>query len=117
MHEINFLPISISGDSARLITGSADQIGKLWSVQTGHQLYSFNFDSPARSVDFSVGDKLAVITERPLNAVAMSPLLDHILQEETGGVKGHFGPINALAFNPDGKRYIHCSSPPFCVAS
>ncbi|BAT91369.1 hypothetical protein VIGAN_06269100 [Vigna angularis var. angularis] len=69
----------VSGDSARLITGSADQIGKLWSVQTGHQLYSFNFDSPARSVDFSVGDKLAVITERPLNAVAMSPLLDHVV--------------------------------------
>ncbi|MBA0865102.1 hypothetical protein Goshw_009003 [Gossypium schwendimanii] len=73
------------------------------------------------------------VTERPVNAVAMSPLLDHvvlgggqdasavtttdhragkfeakffdkILQEEIGGVKGHFGPINALAFNPDGKR-------------
>jgi len=57
--------ISISGDSTRLITGSADQSAKLWSVQTGHQLYSFNFDSPARSVDFSVGDKLAVITTDP----------------------------------------------------
>ncbi|PWZ37350.1 Eukaryotic translation initiation factor 3 subunit I [Zea mays] len=27
-----------------------------------------------------------------------------ILQEEIGGVKGLFGPINALAFNPDGRR-------------
>ncbi|WVZ21954.1 hypothetical protein V8G54_000498 [Vigna mungo] len=242
-----------AGDSGRLITGSADQTAKLWNVQSGQQLFTFNFDSPARSVDFSVGDKLAVITtdpfmelpsaihvkriakdpseqtgesvllikgpqgrinravwgplnrtiisagedaviriwdsetgklikesdkesghkktvtslvksadgshfltgsldksarlwdtrtltliktyvtERPVNAVAMSPLLDHvvlgggqdasavtttdhragkfeakfydkILQEEIGGVKGHFGPINALAFNPDGKR-------------
>ncbi|GLT56767.1 hypothetical protein SLA2020_297860 [Shorea laevis] len=218
----------VSRDSTMLVTGSADQTAKLWNVQTGTPLYTFNFDSPARSVDFAVGDKLAVITtdpfmdvtsaihvkpiardrsdqtgesvlvlkdaviriwdsktgkllkeetghkktitslakaadgshfltgsldksaklwdsrtltlikmyvtERPLNAVAMSPLLDHvvlgggqdasavtttdhragkfeakfydkILTEEIGGVKGHFGPINALAFNPDGKSF------------
>ncbi|XP_015893995.1 eukaryotic translation initiation factor 3 subunit I [Ziziphus jujuba] len=244
----------VSKDSMRLITGSADQTAKLWNVQTGQQLFSFNFDSPARAVDLAVGDKLVVITtdpfmelpsaihvkriardpedqtgesvlvlkgpqgrinravwgplnktiisagedaviriwdsetgkllkesgedvghkktitsltksadgshfltgsldksaklwdirtltliktyvtERPVNAVAMSPLLDHvvlgggqdassvtttdhragkfeakffdkILQEEIGGVKGHFGPINALAFNPDGKSF------------
>ena len=54
-----------SGDSMRLITGSADQTVKLWNVQTGAQLYTFNFGSPARSVQFSVGDKLAVITTDP----------------------------------------------------
>lgn len=53
------------GDSTRLITGSADQTVKLWDVQTGAQLYSFTFDSPARAVEFSVGDKLAVITTDP----------------------------------------------------
>lgn len=37
----------------------------LWDVQTGAQLHTFTFDSPARSVDFSVGDKLAVITTDP----------------------------------------------------
>ncbi|KVH89880.1 eukaryotic translation initiation factor 3 subunit I-like [Cynara cardunculus var. scolymus] len=244
----------VSRDSSRLITGSADQSAKLWDVQSGTQLFTFSFDSPARAVDFAVGDKLAVITtdpfmglssaihvkciaadpddqvgdsvlvlkgpqgrinravwgplnktiisagedavvriwdtetgkllqendkevghkktvtslakatdgshfltgsldksaklwdirsltliktyftERPVNAVAMSPLLNHvvlgggqdasavtttdhragkfeakfydkILQEEIGGVKGHFGPINALAFNPDGKSF------------
>ncbi|KAJ6356609.1 hypothetical protein OIU78_004664 [Salix suchowensis] len=244
----------VSRDSMLLITASADQSVKLWNVQTGAQLYTFSFNSPARSVDFSVGDKLAVVTtdpfmgvtsainvksiaddpsqqsgesvltitgptgrinravwgplnktiisagedsviriwdsetgkllkesnqevghkkqitsltksadgshfltgsldksaklwdtrtltliktyatERPVNAVAMSPLLDHVvlgggqdassvtttdhragkfeakfynkvLQEEIGGVKGHFGPINALAFNPDGKSF------------
>ncbi|CAN4119548.1 unnamed protein product [Withania somnifera] len=248
----------VSRNSSRLITGSADQTAMLWDVQTGTQLYTFTFDSPARSVDFSVGDKLAVITtdpfmgltsaihvkhisrdpseqigesvlilkgpqgrinravwgplnktiisagedaviriwdvetgkilkesdkeighkkgitslqksvdgshfitgsldksaklwdirtltliknyttERPVNAVAMSPLLNHvvlgggqdasavtttdhragkfeakfydkILTEEIGGVKGHFGPINALAFNPDGKRNLNLS--------
>lgn len=49
----------------RLITGSADQTAKLWNVQTGQQLFSFNFDSPARAVDLAVGDKLLVITTDP----------------------------------------------------
>ena len=48
-----------------LITGSADQMAKIWNVQTGEQLFSFNFGSPARAVDLSVGDKLAVITTDP----------------------------------------------------
>ncbi|CAH8266147.1 unnamed protein product [Arabidopsis lyrata] len=223
----------VSRDSSRLITGSADQTAKLWDVKSGKQLFTFNFGSSARSVDFSVGDHLAVITTDhfmgvssaihvkriaedpqdqvgdsvlvlqspdgkkkinravwgplnqtivsggedtviriwdtetgkllkqsdvevghkeaitslckaaddshfltvvPVNAVAMSPLLNHvvlgggqdasavtttdhragkfeakfydtILEEEIGGVKGHFGPINALAFNPDGKSF------------
>jgi translation initiation factor 3 subunit I len=52
-----------------LITASADQSVKLWNVQTGAQLFTFNFNSPARSVDFSVGDKLAVITTDPFMGV------------------------------------------------
>ncbi|KAK8958108.1 Eukaryotic translation initiation factor 3 subunit I [Platanthera guangdongensis] len=173
----------VSRDSRLLITGSADQSVKLWDIQSGTQLYSFNFEAPARAVEFSVGDKLAVITTDPfmeqtptiqvkriardpndqvgetvltikgpqgrINRAVWGPLnktiisagedavvriwdsevvigggqdasavtrTDHragkfeakffhkILQEEIGGVKGHFGPINALAFNPDGRR-------------
>lgn len=53
------------GDSRRLITGSADQTAKLWDVQTGNQLFTFEFKSPARSVDLAIGDKLVVITTDP----------------------------------------------------
>ncbi|KAL5716498.1 Eukaryotic translation initiation factor 3 subunit I [Ranunculus cassubicifolius] len=234
----------VSRDSTRLMTGSADTTVKLWNVQTGAQNYTFNFGAPVKSVDFGVGDKLAVITichswnyhlpfmssafpktpirgphgrinravwgplnktiisageddivrmwdsetgkllkesdpekghtksvtslsvsadgshfltgssdktaklwdirtltvlktytsGSPLNAVAISPLLDHVVigggqeaskvtmtdrragnfeakffhkiyADEIGGVKGHFGPINALAFNPDGRSF------------
>lgn len=52
----------VSRDSARLLTGSADQTAKLWEVGTGRELFSFRFDAPARSVEFAVGDALAVVT-------------------------------------------------------
>jgi translation initiation factor 3 subunit I len=61
----NICYLYVAGDSTRLITGSADQTVKLWDVQTGTQLYSFNFNSPARSVDFSIGDNLVIITTDP----------------------------------------------------
>jgi len=73
-------------------------------------------------------------TERPVNSAAMSPLRDHVVLgggqdamsvtttsakvgkfdaafyhkiygDEIGRVKGHFGPINSLQFNPNGRQY------------
>ncbi|XP_063687847.1 eukaryotic translation initiation factor 3 subunit I-like [Bolinopsis microptera] len=73
-------------------------------------------------------------TDRPVNSAAISPIKHHILlgggqeamevttshtksgkfearffhlifEEEIGRVKGHFGPINTLAFHPNGKQY------------
>ena len=73
-------------------------------------------------------------TERPVNSAAISPLFDHVVlgggqeamevtttasesgkfesrffhlifEEEFARLKGHFGPIQSLAFHPDGKSY------------
>ena len=73
-------------------------------------------------------------TEKPVNSAAISPLKDHVLlgggqeavdaalysksgkfearffhlvfEEEFGRVRDHFGPINNVAFHPDGKRFV-----------
>ncbi|KAG7941923.1 hypothetical protein I3843_16G073200 [Carya illinoinensis] len=103
----------VSRDSMRLITGSADQSVKLWNVQTGEQLYSFNFGSPARAVDFAVGDKLAVITTDPFMD---SPSAIHVKQisrdpsDQTGEsvltIKGPQGRINRAVWGPLNKTLI-----------
>ena len=79
-------------------------------------------------------------TNRPVNSAAMSPLKDQVMlgggqdarevtttttrerfevrffhsvfEDEIGRVKGHFGPINTLAFHPDGRGYVE-STPCF----
>lgn len=39
-----------------------------------------------------------------------------VYQEEFGTVRGHFGPVNAVAFHPDGRRY-EASMPGIPVSS
>ncbi|KAL5207784.1 hypothetical protein ABZP36_032219 [Zizania latifolia] len=40
---------------------SCNALGRA-AVQMGQELFTFRFDAPARSVEFSIGDRLAVIT-------------------------------------------------------
>lgn len=33
-------------------------------------------------------------------------LFDLVHQEETGRIPGHFGPINSIAYSPDGRGFV-----------
>ncbi|KAL3677997.1 hypothetical protein R1sor_020953 [Riccia sorocarpa] len=114
-HQKAISSLAKSADGSHIITGSHDKSAKLWDIRTLEVLKTYT-------------------TERPVNAAAISPILDHVVigggqeasqvtmtdrrigkfeakffhkifEEEIGGVKGHFGPINALAFNPDGRSF------------
>jgi len=102
-------------DGTMVISSCKDNLAKLWDADTLELIKTYT-------------------TERPVNSAAISPLYDHVVlgggqeamevtttsskagkfdarfyhlvfEEEFGRVKGHFGPINSLAFHPDGRGY------------
>jgi len=140
-----------------IITANADGSVRKWSVETGVEEQKIQAHtkevrciqlSPDKTMFVTCsGDKSAKLfdtrsmkciktykSDRPLNAVSISPLLTHVIvgggqdamnvtvtsskvghfqvdffhlvyQEYMGAVKGHFGPVNTVAFAPDGKGY------------
>ena len=107
--------VKFNRDKTMFITSSADFTSKLYDAVDMEHLKTYK-------------------TDRPVNAAVMHPTREHILlgggqeamsvtttgsrsgkfetkffhsvyQTEFGIVKGHFGPINAIDVNPDGKSY------------
>lgn len=72
----------VSYHSDFLLTAAADSSVKLWDVRSGKCLFTFNHTGPARSVNFSTGDKYFVsvadkFTDKP-TAVFVYELADNI---------------------------------------
>lgn len=115
-HKNSITKISFSKDKMLFITCSTDNTAKLYD--------SIKFENHKT---YSSGE--------PVNTASISPLKDHVIlgggtsavnvtttharvayfetrffnlvyEDEFATVKGHFGPIHALAFNPDGKSYV-----------
>lgn len=124
-----------SGEKIHLVKEHNKQINDLQLSLDMTMLMSASKDTTAKLFDAaSLKHMKTYKTERPVNSAALSPLQEHVVlgggqeamdvttsstrigkfdarffhlifEEEFGRVKGHFGPINSLAFHPDGKSY------------
>jgi translation initiation factor 3 subunit I len=98
-----------------IITSSSDQSAKLWDAKTLTCLKTFSTDRPVNSSCISPiynqiilggGQEAMDVTTTSSKAGKFECDFFHSIYETfLGSVKGHFGPINTLAFSPDGKHY------------
>eukprot|EP00284_Hemiselmis_tepida_P009081 CAMPEP_0174928798 /NCGR_PEP_ID=MMETSP1355-20121228/26074_1 /TAXON_ID=464990 /ORGANISM="Hemiselmis tepida, Strain CCMP443" /LENGTH=318 /DNA_ID=CAMNT_0016174975 /DNA_START=98 /DNA_END=1054 /DNA_ORIENTATION=- len=114
-HEQNVSDITFGLDQMTFISASTDQSAILYDTVTVEPIKTYKAD-------------------RPINSAAISPLMDHVIvgggqsadkvtttagrsgkfqsvffhkifENEIGSIKGHFGPINSIMCNPDGRSF------------
>lgn len=115
-HDKMVQDLKMSPDGTCFLTAALDKSAKLWDSTTLELIKTYK-------------------CERPLNACSMSPTMDHlilgggqdasqvtttagaagkfeamfyhkVLEELIGNVKGHFGPLNSIEVNPDGRSFV-----------
>ncbi|KAI3426446.1 hypothetical protein D9Q98_008813 [Chlorella vulgaris] len=57
--------VDMTYDSKMLLSAAGDSSARLWSMETGAELFKFQFNEPARASKFSVGEKLAAVSTDP----------------------------------------------------
>jgi len=114
-HQKKVNRISTNKNRTLLLTSSADFTSKLFTLPSLQLLKTYVTDRPVNDAQISPdkehillggGQEAMSVTTTSGRVGKFETRFFHLVyQEEFGIVKGHFGPINALACNPDGKSY------------
>lgn len=105
-------------DGSLLITASKDNTARLWDLEEFEPMKVYKTERPVNSAAVSPlidtcphvvlggGQEAMEVTTTSTRVGKFDARFFHLVfEEEFGRVKGHFGPINSLAFHPSGKGY------------
>ena len=114
-HKKQVQHLCMSEDMTHFISASLDKTAKLFDSRTLECLKTYSADRPVNAAILSpildhvvLGggqDAMAVTTTSGKAGKFDSKIFYKVYEEEIGGLRGHFGPINSLAFHPDGRSF------------
>ena len=107
--------MQFSKDKTHFITSSKDHSALIMDADSLEVIKKFQTERPVNSASLSplrphimLGggqDAMAVTTTSSKQEKFDVRFFHEIFEEEIGRVKGHFGPVNTLAFHPSGKGF------------
>ncbi|XP_053685379.1 eukaryotic translation initiation factor 3 subunit I [Sabethes cyaneus] len=107
--------MQLSKDGTMFVSASKDNTAKLFDSENLMCLKTYKTERPVNSAAISPinehvvlggGQEAMEVTTTSTKAGKFDSRFFHLVyEEEFARVKGHFGPINSLAFHPDGKSY------------
>ena len=114
-HKKQIQHIALSDDKTHFISASLDKTAKIFDSTTLECLKTYSADRPVNAAILSPirdhiilaggQDAMAVTTTSSKAGKFDSKIYYKVFEEEIGGIRGHFGPVNALAWNPDGRSF------------
>lgn len=115
-HEKKINRVRFNRDKTLFITSSADFTSKLYDVVDFKHHKTYKTDRPVNDAVISEtkdhillggGQEAMSVTTTSGKVGKFETRFFHLVyEEEFGTVKGHFGPINALAINPNGRSFV-----------
>lgn len=115
-HKGDIKDCQFSPDYTMLVTASKDHTAKLWGYHNLELLKTYTVDHPVNSAAVSPifphvllggGQEASQVTTTTDRQGKFEAKIFHLVyEEEIGRVKGHFGPINTVAFSPNGRQYV-----------
>jgi translation initiation factor 3 subunit I len=109
-HKKEITDLQYNKDKSLIITASRDATAKVWDSRTLQLIKTLRADRPLNSSCFSpkynqviLGggqDAMEVTTTSAKSGHFETDFFHLVYEQFMGSVKGHFGPINTLAFNP-----------------